>query len=162
MVVSLSSLATILGKQCSTLPALFFFLSGYQLVHNSSALYARISPQWLSQLRLLWPMFPDKLRVSSFPTLCMGSGIVSPLRFHWVKGVYVFRCNMPPALLAEQPGSFTCHCGNTGVERTPIKSQHTKLILGQKSLPPLLPGFELETFRSRVRRFYQQAIPAPL
>ena len=28
-------------------------------------------------------------------------------------------CNLPPALLAEWPGSFTCHCGNTGVERTP-------------------------------------------
>ena len=28
-------------------------------------------------------------------------------------------------------------------------------------LPPLLPGFELATFRSRVRRSYQQAIPAP-
>ena len=24
----------------------------------------------------------------------------------------VFRCNLPPALLAEWPGSFTCHCGN--------------------------------------------------
>ena len=40
-------------------------------------------------------------------------------------------------------------------------SQHTKLTLEKKILPPLLPGFELETFRSRVRRFNQQAIPAP-
>ena len=30
-----------------------------------------------------------------------------------------FRCNLPPALLAEWPGSFTCHCGNAGVEWTP-------------------------------------------
>ena len=29
-------------------------------------------------------------------------------------------------------------------------------------LPPLLPGFELATFRSQVRRSYQQAIPAPV
>ena len=46
-----------------------------------------------------------------------------PIR--WVKGVCVFWCNLPPTLLAERPGSFTCHCGNTGVERTPNKSQHT-------------------------------------
>ena len=26
-------------------------------------------------------------------------------------------CNLTPALLAEWPGSFTCYCGNTGVER---------------------------------------------
>ena len=47
------------------------------------------------------------------------------------------------------------------MERTPNKCQHTKLTLGKKILPPLLPGFELATFRSRVRRSYQQAIPAP-
>ena len=73
--------------------------------------------------------------------------------------VCVFRCNLPPALLTEWPGSFTCHCGNTGMERTPNKSQHTKLILEKKILPPLLPGFELATFWSRVRCTYQQAIP---
>ena len=45
------------------------------------------------------------------------------------------------------------------MERTPNKSQHTKLTLEKKILPPLLPGFELATFRSRVGRSYQQAIP---
>ena len=64
----------------------------------------------------------------------------------------MFRWNLPPALLAERPGSFTCHCGNTGVERTPNKSHHTKLTLEKKILPLLLPGFELTTCRSRVRR----------
>ena len=49
-------------------------------------------------------------------------------------------------------GFFTCHCSNTGVERTPNKSQHAKLTLEKKFLPPLLPEFELATFRSRVRR----------
>ena len=39
-----------------------------------------------------------------------------------------------------------------GVERT-------KLTLEKKILPLLLPGFELATFRSRVRRSNQQAIP---
>ena len=43
-----------------------------------------------------------------------------------------------------------------------IKSQHTKLTLEKKILPPLLPGFELATFRSQVRRCNQRAIPAPM
>ena len=59
-------------------------------------------------------------------------------------------------------GSFTCHCGNTGVERTPNTSQHTKLTLEKKILPPLPPGFEPATFRSRVRRSNQRAVPARL
>ena len=32
--------------------------------------------------------------------------IVSPLRLHWIKSACVFRCNLPPALLAEWQGSF--------------------------------------------------------
>ena len=44
------------------------------------------------------------------------------------------------------------------MEWTPNKSQHIKLTLEKKILPPLLPGFELATFRSRGRRSYQQAI----
>ena len=39
-----------------------------------------------------------------------------------------------------------CHCTNIGVEWTLNKSQHTKLTLEKKILPPLLPGFELATF----------------
>ena len=78
--------------------------------------------------------FLDKLRVSSFSL--MGShiilGIVSPLRLRCVKGVCVFRFHLPPALLAALPGHFTCHYGNTGVERTPNKNQHTKLTQEKK------------------------------
>ena len=43
---------------------------------------------------------------------------------------------------------------------TEIKSQHTKLTLEKKTLPPLLPGFELASFRSRVRRSNQETISA--
>ena len=88
--------------------------------------------------------------------------MVSPLWLRWVKGACVFRCKLPPALLAEWSGSFRCQCGNTGAERTPNNSQHTKLTLEKKILPPLLSGFELATFRSRVRRSNQQAIPVPM
>ena len=60
---------------------------------------------------------------------------MSLLQLRWVKGVCVL--------------GVTCH----EMERTPNKSQHTKLTLEKKILPPPLPGFELATFRSRVRRF---------
>ena len=45
-----------------------------------------------------------------------------------------------------------------GLERAPNKSHHTTLTLEKKILPPLLSRFELSTFRSRVRRSYQQAV----
>ena len=98
-------------------------------------------------------VFSQTLRVSSFPDRFphyAWPATVSPLRLHWVKCVRMFRCNLPPALLAEWPGSFMCHCHNTGVERTLSKSQHTKLTLEKKILPPLLLGFELATFQSQV------------
>ena len=136
-------------------------------MHTNSTLYTRISPQWLSELRWLWLSVPWRVACEliswQVSTLCLHSSIVSPFQLRWVKGVCMCRCNLPvpPALLAEWPGSFTCHCGNTRVERTPNKSQHTKLTLEKKILPPLLPGFELATFQSWVRCSYQQAIPAP-
>ena len=43
----------------------------------------------------------------------------------------MFRCNLTPALLVEWLGSFTCHCGNTGVNRTPSESAH-KVDSGEK------------------------------
>ena len=33
----------------------FYAYNGDQLAHINSTLYARISPQWLSELRQLWP-----------------------------------------------------------------------------------------------------------
>ena len=155
MVVAFTSLARILGE-CSTIhsPLALFF----KVDISPCTLILLFTPGSVHSGSASWDdcdrVFPDELRVSSFPdmipTLCLDSGIVSPLRLRWVKGVRVFRCNLPPALLAEWPGSFTCHCSNTGVERTPNRSQHTKLTLEKKILPPLLPGFELATFRSRV------------
>ena len=77
------------------------------------------------------------------PTLCQHSGIVSPLRLRWVNGACVFRCTLPPALLAKCSGPFTCHCGNAGLERTlryaasisAAKGQvHTERCKNQRSL----------------------------
>ena len=47
------------------------------------------------------------------------------------------------------------------MEWTRNKNQHTKLTPGKKILPPLLLGFELATFWSRVQHSYQQAVMAP-
>ena len=41
------------------------------------------------------------------------------IRSHTYVGACMFSCNLPPALLAEWPGSCTCYCGNTWVERIP-------------------------------------------
>ena len=54
-----------------------------------------------------------------------------------------------------------CHCGNMGVERTPHKSQHTKLTLEKNILPPLLPGFEPVTFQSCVWHSVLTSCPSP-
>ena len=110
MVVAFSSRARILGE-CSTIhspPALFFLLKW--LAHTNSTLYAMISPQWLSELRRLWPSVHWRVVCEfaswSVPTLCLDSGIVSPLRLRRVKGECVFKFNLLPALLAEWPGSL--------------------------------------------------------
>ena len=111
-------------------------------------------------------MFPDKLRVSSFPLLvpilCLDSFIVSPLRLRWVKGLCVFRCNLPPALLAERPGSFTCHCGNSGVERTPNKSQHTKLNLEKKFFSAAPAGIQTRNLSITSSALLQTSYPGSL
>ena len=43
---------------CVCLFFLAFFFCGDQLTHTNSTLSARISPQWLSELRRLWPNVP--------------------------------------------------------------------------------------------------------
>ena len=123
-------------------------LSADQITHTNSTLYTRISPQWLSELRWLWPSVP-------WWNACE---LVSLIGFHtmpgqqlcWVKGVCMFRYNPSHAPLAEWSGFFTCHCSNMGMEQTPNKSQHRMLTLEKKILSPLLLGFELTTFQSWV------------
>ena len=82
---------------------IFSFLNGDQLVHTNSTLYARIGPQWLSELRRLWPSVPwhaTSLFSLLILMLCLDS-IVSLLRLPWVKDICMFRCNLPLALLTE-------------------------------------------------------------
>ena len=91
IVVAFSSRARIL-REC--LPALFSFFSPLLFSplflkveissHTLIPLYARISPQWLSDLRRLWPSFPRRVACElvswSVPTPCLDSDIVSPLQ----------------------------------------------------------------------------------
>ena len=70
-------------------------------------------------------------------------------------------------LLAECPGTFMCHCSNTGIEWTLNKSQHilnknqhTKLTLEKKILPQPLVEFELTIFWSQVPQSTNKLFPA--
>ena len=93
-VVAFSSLASIWGE-CLAVhspPVLF------------SSFFFEVEISWHALIPLFRP---------GCPSLCLDSGIVSPLWLCWVKGVCMFRCNLPPAFLAEWPGHFTCNCGNT-------------------------------------------------
>ena len=76
-------------------------------------------------------------------------------------GACVFSCNMPPALLANDRDLAGATAVTRGWNGYRNKSQPRKLTLEKKILPPLLPGHEPETFRSRVRRSNHWAIPAP-
>ena len=105
MMMALFSRANIFGD-CSTIrspPALFFQVEISWRTKIPLCL-AKDSPQWLSELKRLWPSVPSRVAcelVSCLFTLYLHSGIVSPVRPRRVKGVCEFRCSLPPALLAE-------------------------------------------------------------
>ena len=127
--VALSSLATIFGRVFDfSFPACafdFFFLCGDWLAQTSSTLYVRISLQWLSELRRVWPNIPRQIAselISRYvPTLCLDSGIVSPLRLPWVEGVCVFRCNLPPAFFQNDRGLLSAIAVPRGWNRHRIR-----------------------------------------
>ena len=73
----------------------------------------------------------------------------------------MFSCNLPSALLAEWLGSFTCYCSNMGWNGYWNKSQHRKLTMEKKCLPPLLQGLKPAVFWWQVWRSNHWAIPAP-
>ena len=57
-------------------------------------------------------------------------------------------CNLPPALLAEWPGSFMHYCSNTGVKQTPKQESTQKVDPGEVNPPPLLLVIQPTTFQS--------------
>ena len=153
-------------------PVLFEFLvvvvAFYLLVRNFGRMF---NHSFLTCTFLKWRL----ARAHYFPSLCQDQSTVAQWAETTMAKCSLTRCvwarfrigshTMPGqrrkrALLAEWQGYFMCHCGNTGVERTPNKSQHTKFTIEKKILPPLMPRIELATFRSRVRCSYHHTIPA--
>ena len=107
---------------------------------------------------------PDELRVSSFPNRFQRYAWTTALsaRSDFV-GSRVYECLSVTCHLhfwQNYRGLLRATAVPRGVERTQNQSHHTKLTLEKKILPPLLPGFELATFRLRVRRSNQQAFQA--
>ena len=130
VVEAFPSLARILGE-CSTIhspPALFSFcFCFFEVEISSRTLIPLFRPGSVLSGSASWDdcgrKFPDKLRVSSFPDgfphYAWAAAWSAHSDFVFFKGVYMFRCDLAPALLAEWPGYFTCHCSNRWVERTP-------------------------------------------
>ena len=130
----------------NSFPVCAFFLKWrLDRTHTNSTSEIKISLQWLSKLRSLWPSVPWRVACELVsqqdPTLCPLSSS-KPSLTSSIKGVCVFRCNLPPALLAEWLGSFMCHCGKKGVEWHQNKVQHM-FTLEKKILLLHLPGFKL-------------------
>ena len=72
----------------------------------------------------------------------------------------MFSCNLPPALLAEWPGSFTCYCGNTGVERIPKLESAQKVDPGEENSPAAPTG--IRDLSVTIQRSNHWAIPVPI
>ena len=113
--VAPSSLVRILRGSCENvrpfIPCLTLFLKA---AISSRALIQLFMPGSVrSKLRWLWLNVPwqvvRELISRQVPTQCLDSNIVGPLWLRWVKGKCTLRCHLPTALLAEWPGSFTCH-----------------------------------------------------
>ena len=69
----------------------------------------------------------------------------------------MFQCILPPAFLTEWPGSFTCHWGNKGVERTSNESAH-KVNSGEENSTAAPAGMRTCNLSLTSPALYQQAI----
>ena len=155
--VFFSSLMRFWGE-CSTISRLLFFFSfwnGDKLAHTNST----FMPVSVHSGSASWDdcgrKFLKKLPVSSFPDRFPHYAWTAAYPAHAdFVGSRVYACldvNCHMHFWQNDRGLLRATAVKV-VERTPSKSQHTKLTLAKKILPPLLPGFELATFRSRVRR----------
>ena len=68
----------------------------------------------------------------------------------WVHN-YTFSYNLPPVFLRNDSDHLRATAVRRGWNGHRNESQHSQLTMEKKYLPPLLPGLEPETFRSRVR-----------
>ena len=107
-------------------------------------------------------MFPDELRVSSFPDRFLHYAWTATQSAHSdFDESRVYACLGATCHLhfwQNDRGLLRATAVTRGWNGHRNRSQHTKLTLEKKILPPLLQGFELATFRSRVQRSNQQTI----
>ena len=75
--------------------------------------------------------------------------VYSSLSFKATYIMCMFKRNLPPAHLAEWPGSFMCHCCNTGVERLLKQESEQKVDWRRKFSHRSRRGIEPATFRLR-------------
>ena len=137
---------------------------------SSGTLIPLFTPELVHSGSVSWDdcnrVFPDELRVSSFPDRFPHSAWTAAWSAHSdFDGSTVYACLGVTCHLhfwQNDRGIFPATAVKRGWNghRIRIKVSTVMLTLEKKILPPLLPGFELATFRSRVRRSNQQAIPA--
>ena len=90
----------------------------------------------------------------------------SSLHCHFIRShvcrMHVFGSNLPPVHFYQNDRDLLRATAVTrGCNGYRNKSQYTKLTTKKKILPPLLPGLEPETFRSRFRRSTIELSPLP-
>ena len=152
-------------KVCRFTPRLFFktFFSADQLPHTNFTFQARISPQWLSELRRLRPT--ASWRVASelvFPDTFPHYAWTAQSAYSDFFGSRVYACLGVTCHLhfwQTDRGLFTCHCGNMGVDRTPINSQHRNLTPEKKILPTAPAGIGTRNLSITSPALSRQAIP---
>ena len=85
-----------------------------------------------------------------------------PIPTRCFKGVRVIRGKLPPTLLAERPGSFTCPYGNAGVQKDTEKESAQKVIPGEESSSPFLVRIRSRNLSITSPVLYQLNYPDPL
>ena len=80
--------------------------------------------------------------------------------FHWCKTIHIRGCHLH--FSQNDRDLLRATAVTRGWNGYQNKSQHRKLTLEKKILPPFLQRFEPATFRSRVRRSNHWTIPAPV
>ena len=136
-------------------------------VHRFHLFTPKISPKWLIEMRRLWTSIPwwvacKFTSLIDFHTV-PGHNKISPLRLRRVKGVWVLKISPPPALLEKKwPGSFTCYCGNTGVELIPIWESARVVYSGEENSPTAPAGYRTRDLPITSPAPYHWATPRPL
>ena len=113
------------------------FYSAFLNIHRSGVLTA-----------LVWLVPHETAAISARSVYTMQPCIMSLHAKPHTYGVCVFSCNLPPHFWQNDRGLLRATAVTREWNGYRNKSQHRKLTLEKKNLPPLLQGFEPATFRS--------------